>query len=180
LKRQNQHMDIREHLPTHAVPAAAQERVGRGILRVDGLVAHSLELTPADLARLPRAVLEEPFRCEEGWSVPGLRWGGMRLSDIVVLAQPLPTASYVRAASGPWVVPVPLADAATVLVCDELNGEPLPVEHGAPWRLVPSGGLCYSNVKWLDHLELTAEPGEHAAERIARARLDQVRSPHNG
>ena len=129
-------------------------------------------LSPADLARLPRAVLEEPFVCEEGWSVPRIRWGGVRLADVLALAEALPSASYVRAGAGPWVVPVPLADATSALVCDELNGEALSIEHGAPWRLVLLGGACYTNVKWLDRLELTAEPGEHAAQRIALARLE--------
>jgi DMSO/TMAO reductase YedYZ molybdopterin-dependent catalytic subunit len=165
-------MEIREALPLHPVPDGKREPVVGDVLSVDGLVGRRLELTHADLAQLPRAALEEPFVCEEGWSVPGLRWGGVRLSDIVALAQPLAAATYVRAGSGPWVVPIPLSDAAAVLVCDQLNGEPLTVEHGAPWRLVPSGGPCFSNVKWLDRLELTAEPGEHDAERIARARLD--------
>ena len=72
-------------------------------------------------------------------------------------------------------VPIALEDAADALVCDELNGELLSVEHGAPWRLVVSGGPCYSNVKWLNHLELTSEPGEHDASHIARARLEEAR-----
>ena len=166
-------MEIRQSLPLHDVPRDRREGAAGRLLRVDGLVARRLELSQADLAQLPRVDLEEPFVCEEGWSVPGLRWGGVRLADILALAQPVGAASYVRASSGAWVVPIPLVDAASVLVCDELNGEPLSVEHGAPWRLVPSGGPCYSNVKWLDRLELTAEPGEHDAERLARARLDQ-------
>jgi len=67
-------------------------------------------------------------------------------------------------------VPLALADAERRLVCDELNGEPLTVDHGAPWRLVVSGGGCYTNVKWLDHLELVANPGEDDARRIALSR----------
>jgi DMSO/TMAO reductase YedYZ molybdopterin-dependent catalytic subunit len=55
-------------------------------------------------------------------------------------------------------------------VCDELNGEPLTVEHGAPWRLVVSGGRCHTNVKWLDHLELVRDPGVDDARRIALSR----------
>jgi len=120
---------------------------------------------------LPHVALDEAFVCEEGWTVPGVRWRGFRLSDVVALAGPLPEACYVRAGSGEWVVPVALADVEHGLVCDELNGEPLTVEHGAPWRLVVSGGPCYANVKWLDHLELATESGEYTAQRIARARL---------
>ena len=141
-------------------------------MRIDGLVAQPLELTAEDMHQLQRATLVEPFVCDEGWSVPGLRWGGVRLSDVVALAQPLADARFVRAGSGDWVVPVAVSDMAHGLVSDELNDEPLTMEHGAPWRLVLSGGPCYTNVKWLDHLELVAEAGEDTAQRIARARLD--------
>ena len=139
-------------------------------MRIDGLVAHPVELTRADLSGLARVVLDETFVCEEGWAVPGLRWGGIRLADVVALADPLPEARYIRAGSGEWIVPVALSDVAHGIISDELNGEPLTIEHGAPWRLVVSGGACYSNVKWLDYLELTSEPGEDAARRIAMAR----------
>ena len=66
-----------------------------------------------------------------------------------------------------WVVPIALTDVGRGLLCDELNGEPLALEHGAPWRLVVSGGACYTNVKWLDHLEIVSEPGDDNARRIA-------------
>jgi DMSO/TMAO reductase YedYZ molybdopterin-dependent catalytic subunit len=169
-------MDIREHLPLHGVPTADRERSARGMLRIDGLVARPIELSQAHLTRLPHAVLEEPFTCEEGWSVPGLRWGGLRLADLLALAEPLPAARYVRVGAGPYVAPVPLALAAAALLADELNGEPLSIEQGAPWRLVVPGGACYTSVKWLDRLELTAEPGEHTAQRLAGARLEAARS----
>jgi DMSO/TMAO reductase YedYZ molybdopterin-dependent catalytic subunit len=169
-------MEMCEHLPSHAVAAADRERAARAMLRIDGLVARPLEVSQADLARLPHAVLEEPFSCEEGWSVPGLRWGGLRLADVLALAEPLPAARYVRVGAGPYVAPVPLAEAVAALLADELNGEPLSIEHGAPWRLVLPGGACYTSVKWLDRLELTAEPGEHTAQRLAGARFEAARS----
>jgi DMSO/TMAO reductase YedYZ molybdopterin-dependent catalytic subunit len=163
-------VDTLDHLPSFPVTSADRERASLARIRIDGLVARPVELTVADVSRLPRAALGEPFVCEEGWQVPGLRWGGVRLSDLLALAQPLEAARYVRAGSGAWVVPLAVADAERGLVCDELNGEPLAVEHGAPWRLVVSGGPCYTNVKWLEHLELVAEPGEDDAQRIALSR----------
>ena len=90
---------------------------------------------------------------------------------MLALAEPLSSAHYVRAASGKWVVPIALVDAPRGVVCDELNDEPLTIEHGAPWRLVVSGGPCYTNVKWLEHLELVAESGEDDARGIALNRL---------
>jgi DMSO/TMAO reductase YedYZ molybdopterin-dependent catalytic subunit len=164
-------MELREHLPTFAPSEADRARAAAAVIRIDGLVARPLELTSDVLDRLEHVPLEEPFVCEEGWSVPGTRWGGFRLSQVLALAQPLPAAKYVRAGSGAWVVPLSLQDADRGLVCDELNGEPLTIEHGAPWRLVVSGGACYTNVKWLDHLELVSEAGEDDARRIARTRV---------
>jgi DMSO/TMAO reductase YedYZ molybdopterin-dependent catalytic subunit len=168
---ESEDMDVRDRLPVFPLPPAARARAARALLRVDGLVARPRELSVEDLSHLPREGLDEAFVCEEGWSVPGLRWAGVRLAEVLALAQPLPGARYVRAASGDWVVPIALSDAPRGMICDELNGEPLTLEHGAPWRLVLSGGACYTNVKWLDHLELVAEPGEDAARRIALSRI---------
>jgi len=164
-------VEIRERLPIFPPSAADRARAAAAVLRIDGLVAQTRELMPEEIAVLPHARLEEPFVCEEGWTVPGLRWGGVRLIDVLALARPLPEARYVRAGCGDWVVPLALADAVLGLICDELNGEPLTVEHGAPWRLVVSGGACYTSVKWLDHLELVSEGGEDDARRIAMARI---------
>ncbi len=164
-------MDSRERLPAHPVPTAAREHAATPVLHVAGLVARPCALTPVDLAGVPRLSVAEAFTCEEGWSVPDLAWGGMRLADVLALARPLPAAQYVRVRSGEYAVPLPLDQAADALLCDTLNGAPLPVGHGAPWRLVWPGGSCFTSVKWVTHLELTAEPGEPTGERLARARL---------
>jgi sulfite oxidase len=66
---------------------------------------------------------------------------------------------------------VPLDEAGAALLCDGLDDQPLPLEHGAPWRLVIPGGVCFTSVKWVERLELTAEPGPNDGQRIARARL---------
>ena len=105
-------MQTRTHLPGYPPSPADRNHAAEATLRIDGLVARPLELRPADLSQLPRTSLEEAFVCEEGWSVPGLRWGGFQLSQVLALAQPLAEACYVRAASGAWVVPLALSDAA--------------------------------------------------------------------
>jgi DMSO/TMAO reductase YedYZ molybdopterin-dependent catalytic subunit len=79
----------REHLPIFSPAPADEARAARGLLRIDGLVAQPLELSLADLRALPRIGLDEAFVCEEGWTVPGLRWRGIRLADVLALAQPL-------------------------------------------------------------------------------------------
>ena len=40
------------------------------------------------------------------------------------------------------------------LLCFEMNGAPLPAEHGAPVRLIAPGWYGVANVKWLTHIEV--------------------------
>jgi DMSO/TMAO reductase YedYZ molybdopterin-dependent catalytic subunit len=164
-------VETRARLPAHPVPDAVQARDAAAELRVDGLVVASRALTAADLAALPRLDLAEPFVCEEGWQVPGLRWRGVRLGDVLALAEPLQAARHVRVYAGAYAVPLPLDAARDALLAEALNDAPLTVEHGAPWRLVVPGGQCFTSDKWVVRLELTAEPGANDGERIARARL---------
>jgi DMSO/TMAO reductase YedYZ molybdopterin-dependent catalytic subunit len=55
---------------------------------------------------------------------------------------------------------LPLADAgeADVLLAYELNGVPLPPQHGFPLRLLVPGWYGMTNVKWLSRITLLAEP----------------------
>jgi DMSO/TMAO reductase YedYZ molybdopterin-dependent catalytic subunit len=41
------------------------------------------------------------------------------------------------------------------LLCYEMNGAPLPPEHGFPVRLIAPGWYGVANVKWLTHIEVT-------------------------
>jgi DMSO/TMAO reductase YedYZ molybdopterin-dependent catalytic subunit len=173
---QTDHMDTRDQLPNHPIPDEVQRRIGTARLCVDGLVARSITLEASDLLNLPRARRAEPFTCEEGWTVPGTRWRGLVLADVLALARPLTEARYVRVCSGDYAVPVPLSEANTALLCEVLNDEPLTLEHGAPWRLLVPQGRCFTSVKWVDRLEVTAEPGRSEGEQIARARLRLVGS----
>lgn len=160
----------RDRLPVHPVPRETSER-HEWTIRVAGLVERELTLTRSNLAGLRRQQIEGDFSCEEGWQVEGLRWRGISLGDVLALAGPLPAAAFVRVSSGGYAVPIGMADAARALLCEELDGKPLPVEHGGPWRLLMPGRECFTSVKWVDRLELAAEPGEPTGEEIARARL---------
>ena len=45
-----------------------------------------------------------------------------------------------------------------VLLAYEMNGAPLPPQHGFPLRLVVPGWYGMTNVKWLSRIELLDEP----------------------
>lgn len=165
-------MDIRDTLPVHD-PVSNELRAADagGAIRIEGLVVQAGTFPAASLAQLPHTRLGERFTCEEGWSVDGLVWEGIPVAAVLALCQPLSAARYIRVCAGPYWVALPLADCDSALLCDRLNSGPLASEHGAPWRLVVPGGACFTSVKWVSALELTAEAGEATAEHIARARL---------
>jgi DMSO/TMAO reductase YedYZ molybdopterin-dependent catalytic subunit len=163
-------MEIRRTLPEQPVPESARAQSAAPRLVIDGLVERPQTLAPEQLAGLARGNFTESFKCEEGWEVPGLTWEGVKLAEVLRLAGALPEARYVRVGSGEYVVPIALQDAADALLCDRLNGEPLPEKNGAPWRLSVPGGVCFSSVKWVDRLTLAVEPGENTGQRIARSR----------
>src|SRR5919202_7014878 len=133
-------LETRARLPEHPPPPQVRARGARATLRLQGLVARPRELTAADLVALPRVELAEPFVCEEGWQVPGLRWRGVRLGDVLALGALHSAARFVRVGAGEYAVPLPLEQAMDALLAEVLNGEPLTVAHGAPWRLVAPGG----------------------------------------
>ncbi len=165
-------MERRDALPVHPRPDNQQQPDGGSVaLRLSGLIAQPGTLSAADLSALPRVRLAEPFVCEEGWSVDGLMWEGIPLREIVARRGPLPEARYLRVFAGDYWLALSLTELDGALLCDRLNDAPLTPGHGAPWRLVLSGGACFTSVKWVDHLELAAEPGDATAERIARRRI---------
>jgi DMSO/TMAO reductase YedYZ molybdopterin-dependent catalytic subunit len=55
--------------------------------------------------------------------------------------------------------PLPVEKALDdVLVAYEMNGRPLPLDHGAPARLVVPGWVGVAQIKWLGRIEVADEP----------------------
>jgi DMSO/TMAO reductase YedYZ molybdopterin-dependent catalytic subunit len=53
---------------------------------------------------------------------------------------------------------MPVAETADALLAYDMNGAPLPPQHGFPLRLVVPGWYGMQNVKWLTRITLTEEP----------------------
>src|SRR4249920_2923874 len=118
---------------------------------------------------LPRIHQRSDFHCVTTWTKQGLRWGGVRFRDICArLAQVgagiAPGSQLVefRAQDG-YRSALPLADllADDVLLADELDGEPLPLAHGAPLRLVAPAHYGYKNVKHLKQINFLCDAKQH-------------------
>jgi DMSO/TMAO reductase YedYZ molybdopterin-dependent catalytic subunit len=133
-------------------------------LRITGMVDNPLELTFDDL--LARDQVEEiiTLSCvsnEVGGDLVGnARWQGTLLADLLREARPQEGAEQVVGVSTDGFTagfPLEVAlDGRPCLVAVGMNGEPLPVVHGFPARLVVPGLYGYvSATKWLSEIRLT-------------------------
>ena len=131
-------------------------------LRVGGETASPLTLDYHALRALPKTEQISTFHCVTGWTVTNVHWGGVRLSDLLSLVKPAVTAHALEFVSAEY----PYTDYLTmeqaqlhdVMLAYEMNGVPLPREHGAPVRLVIPEMYGYKNVKWLKGINLVRAP----------------------
>ena len=132
-------------------------------LRVTGLVDREIELSFADL--LDRSLVEEDITltCVSNTVGGGLvgtaRWLGLPLRDLLDEAGVDPSADQIigRSVDG-YTCGFPLEAAydRPALIAIGMNGEPLPIEHGFPARLMVPGLYGYvSATKWLTEIELS-------------------------
>ncbi|MEH2403516.1 molybdopterin-dependent oxidoreductase [Nostoc sp.] len=63
-------------------------------LRIDGEVSNPMQLSMADIHKLPLTSMVIRHICVEGWAAI-VQWGGVRLRDLVALVQPKSNVRYV-------------------------------------------------------------------------------------
>jgi sulfoxide reductase catalytic subunit YedY len=132
-------------------------------LKLDGLVGRPLELSYDQLLALPKVEQVSTFHCVTGWIVDGVRWGGVRFHDLLASAGHLPSAhaAHFISAEIPYDDYLTLDDLALpdVMLAYEMDGKPLPQEHGAPVRVVIPDMYGYKNVKWVERITLVPREG---------------------
>ncbi len=132
-------------------------------LKVDGLVGRPLELSYDQLLALPKVEQVSTFHCVTGWIVDGVHWGGVRFHDLLASARPLPGAHAAHFVSSefPYDDYLALDDLSLpdVMLAYEMDGKPLPQEHGAPVRVVIPDMYGYKNVKWVEQITLVSKQG---------------------
>jgi len=123
------------------------------------------------------------LKCIEGWSVI-VNWAGCRLSDFAAEYKPATrngTAPDVRNRPDDLVryvsletpdreyyvaMDMPSALHPQTLLCYEMNGAPLPIEHGAPLRLVTTVKYGIKSIKRIGRITFTDErPRDFWADR---------------
>lgn len=133
-------------------------------LRIHGMVDRDISYSFADLDRFEVVEKAVTLTCVSnpvgGEYISTGMWTGYRLTDLLAAAGVSPDADMVLSTSADgFTVGTPveaLADGRDALLAIGLNGQPLPVEHGYPARLVVAGLYGYvSATKWVTDLELT-------------------------
>jgi sulfane dehydrogenase subunit SoxC len=169
-------------------------------LTVGGRVANPLRLTLDDLRARPAVDLTATMECagngrarfdprpvSQPWlneAVGTARWKGLALSELFREAQPLDDAVEVvftgldrgveKELEQDFQRSVAMADATDAVLAYEMNGAPLPPQHGFPLRLVVPGWYGMTNVKWLSAIELVDRAFEGFQQASAyRFRLDE-------
>ena len=132
-------------------------------LQIDGMVNNPLEFTYNELTSRPVFELDDTISCvsnEVGGNLVGnARWLGIRLDDLIKEAAPHSSADQVMGHSTDgFTAGFPLAalDGRDAMIAFGMNGEPLPLDHGFPARIIVPGLYGYvSATKWLTRIELT-------------------------
>ena len=115
-------------------------------------------------------------------------WKGVRLRDLLEKVVPKPEAKVVvfRCADG-YHTAIPLENAMReeTLLAYEMNGVPLPTEHGFPIRLLNPGHYGTKNPKWIVNIQLAAEHESYWEKRgwdpIANVKLaTMIGTPSDG
>jgi DMSO/TMAO reductase YedYZ molybdopterin-dependent catalytic subunit len=171
----------REHFPVPPVDPAAWR------LTLAGAVATPAIVTLAELRALPHRAQPVVLECaghrraELAPTVPGLQWGVGAVSEAVWAGVPLRdlleragigggacevvlhgadrgpfaglpgTHAYARS------LPLRKALDPDTILAVEMNGGPIPPEHGGPVRAIVPGWYATDSVKWLERIQVSAD-----------------------
>jgi DMSO/TMAO reductase YedYZ molybdopterin-dependent catalytic subunit len=139
-------------------------------LAIEGEVNHPVQIDYRTLLALPAVEVTRTLECISNFTagcnlttfgcdlLSTARFRGARLGDVLALAGGLKSSAVGLAAvssdefsAG---LPVEIVHDPDTLVAYEMNGEPLPREHGFPARLLVPGRYGMKNPKWLAALRL--------------------------
>ena len=164
-------------------------------LTVDGEVDSPRDFSFDEILRLPKAIAANTLECSGNgrsllrekasgnpWTIGGVGnavWGGIWLKDLLFIVSPRRNARHAAfegmdepygAAKLKFIRSLPLEKALTsTLLAYEMNGEPLPLEHGYPLRVLALGWTGANCAKWLKRIRLLDRPYEgHYMDRVYR------------
>jgi DMSO/TMAO reductase YedYZ molybdopterin-dependent catalytic subunit len=138
-----------------------QVDVANWSLPITGLVSKPLRLTYSDFLKRPYLEKMVTLQCIDnevaGELMSNAVWKGVSLASLLEEAKPSPIVQdVVFYGADDYSDSIPLDRALNydVFLAYQMNGVPLPKEHGFPLRAVVPGLYGIKNVKWLTKIEL--------------------------
>jgi DMSO/TMAO reductase YedYZ molybdopterin-dependent catalytic subunit len=143
-----------------AYRAHAADGFQRWRLTIDGAFRRPLSLSLAQLRAMPVRTQITRHDCVEGWSAIG-KWHGVPLAGLLDLAGLGERARFLvfhcaDALGGrPYYESIDLVDALhpQTILAWAMNGQTLPIPHGAPLRLRVERQLGYKHAKYVERIE---------------------------
>lgn len=155
-------------------------------LHIEGLVEKKLRVTYDDLERLPKVEAANTLECSGNsrsllkqkaagnpWTIGGVGnaiWGGIWLRELLEKAGLQDKAEHVSfegldkplgSAGIKFIRSIPIEKAmSSTLLAYEMNGQPLPLEHGFPLRALALGWTGANCVKWVHKITVLDRPYE--------------------
>jgi hypothetical protein len=142
--------------------------------------APAQEVSLQDIKSLPRVEMITELKCVEGWSTV-VQWAGARLADFAARhslatrsgrppdrAEDLAQYVGLETPDGGYYVGLDMPSALhpQTLLCYEMNGVPLTLEHGGPLRLVTTLKYGIKNLKRIGTISfMDRRPPDYWAER---------------
>ena len=128
-------------------------------LTIDGLVEAPVVWRWADFLALPQTELVSDIHCVTQWSRFDNRWTGVLATEILARVRPRAEARHLvfHSADGYTTnVALDVFAEPDVLLAHAWEGEPLPLEHGGPVRVVIPRYYFWKSAKWLTRIEVLA------------------------
>lgn len=125
-------------------------------LSVDGEVENPLTFTYEEIKKLPQYSEVALLQCVEG-PFGRAKWTGVRLKDVLKLAQPKKGAKEVvfRCEDGySTSINLTTAKKPDTLLALKMNDEVLPKPHGFPLKVIIPGKFGYKWAKWIRRIEI--------------------------
>jgi DMSO/TMAO reductase YedYZ molybdopterin-dependent catalytic subunit len=165
-------------------------------LGIEGEVENPGQFTFDEILRLPKAMAAGTLECAGNgrsllkekasgnpWTIGGVSnavWGGVWLKEILLNAALKGTARHVAfegmdeplgSAKIKFIRSIPLEKAMdSTLLAYEMNGEPLPLAHGFPLRVLALGWVGANCCKWVKKIVVLDRPYEgHYMDKVYRS-----------
>jgi DMSO/TMAO reductase YedYZ molybdopterin-dependent catalytic subunit len=148
-----------EHWPVLDLGVQPEIPLDKWRLTIDGLVEAPTVWRWDDILAQPEFEDVSDIHCVTSWSRFDNRWRGISARHLLSLVRPKPEARHVVFHSYDTYTTNVALDAFAaedVLLATHHDGEPIPVEHGGPLRVIMPRWYFWKSAKWVKRIEFIA------------------------